>query len=82
MKPAWIQFIIELVFILILVLGFLMFYSIGLEEVPSAAVKLQLLILSGFAIMLFVVELLLCSSKFDALPIMNDEEDNQWPRRN
>jgi hypothetical protein len=82
MKPKWIQFLIELILILILMLGFLIFYSLGLDDVPDAAIKLQLLIISGIAIMLIVIELILCSSKFDSLPIMRDEEESQWPKRN
>lgn len=81
MKASWLQFLIEAILVLILVLGCLILYALGLDEVPDAVVKLQLLVISGIAIMLITIEIILCSSKCDALPIIDDEEDDKCRRK-
>lgn len=75
MKTSWLQFLIESILILILVLGCLILFALGVDEVPDAVIKLQLLVISAITIMLITIELILCSSKFDALPMIDEEED-------
>jgi len=83
MKPSWLQFLIEMILLLILVLGCLILYALSLDEIPDAIVKIQLLVISGIAIMLIAIEFMLCSSKFDSLPVIKDDEEaDRWPKKN
>jgi len=75
MKPSWLQFLIELILILIFALGCLFLFALSQEEVPDYIIKIQLLIISGITIMLLTIEIMLCSSKFDALPMIEQEEE-------
>jgi len=68
MKPSWLQFLIEFTLILIFALGCLFLFALGQEEVPDYIIKIQLLIIAGITILLLAIEIMLCSSKFDALP--------------
>lgn len=74
MKPSWLQFLIEFTLVLIFVLGCLFMFALSQDEVPDYIIKIQLLIIGGITIMLLAIEIMLCSSKFDALPEIPKED--------
>ena len=74
MKPSLLQFLIELTLVLIFALGCLFLFALSQEEVPDFIIKIQLLIIGGITIMLIAIEIMLCSSKFDVLPKIEEED--------